>query len=450
MIAYYFPPIGGIGSIRMARFAEYLSEFGWEPWVVAPERTPHELDPSLGFGAATVIRSRSVELTRRSRTSLIGEARANGQIRETEATGVTPTHAWGRTRLRHAAGKALQRTVLYPDPQVGWYPDAVRTALQAARTTRFDAVFSSAFPITAHMVARTISRRTGLPWIAEFRDPWADDLPRVSFRAAAARLEKKLANDATQVVMTSPAWAQHYGASWGCEVAVITNGCDPVPVAEPPEGNDAVLAHVGSYWPDRQDLTTVWKALAELRQSAEPIPRIRWVGQLREQARAQIDRAGLSEIVDVVGFVPQQEAIRLMASASMLFAAGPVDTGHFGRGWLPAKLFEYLASSLPVMFIGDREGDAAKLLAGHPGCWVVGPGDVEGAKHAIQAGLASGRHARDVESLSRQRRTAELAQLLDAVVMRDLDGVPADGRPGPDRYTGAPEKGNRGRTRWAG
>src|SRR6185295_18273991 len=64
IVAYYFPPIGGIGSIRMARFAEYLPEFGWDPIVLAPRHTPHAPDMNLRYPEDRVVRSRSFELSR--------------------------------------------------------------------------------------------------------------------------------------------------------------------------------------------------------------------------------------------------------------------------------------------------------------------------------------------------------------------------------------------------
>ena len=47
IVAYYFPPIGGIGSIRAASFAKFLREFGWEATVLAPADTPHPADRSV-------------------------------------------------------------------------------------------------------------------------------------------------------------------------------------------------------------------------------------------------------------------------------------------------------------------------------------------------------------------------------------------------------------------
>ena len=34
LLAYYFPPLGGAGSLRLLSFAQYLPEFGWEPIIV--------------------------------------------------------------------------------------------------------------------------------------------------------------------------------------------------------------------------------------------------------------------------------------------------------------------------------------------------------------------------------------------------------------------------------
>ncbi len=67
IVAYYFPPIGGIGSIRSARFAHFLPEFGWEPCVLAPRETPHARDLELDYSKDRVVRSRSFELSRLSR-----------------------------------------------------------------------------------------------------------------------------------------------------------------------------------------------------------------------------------------------------------------------------------------------------------------------------------------------------------------------------------------------
>lgn len=34
-LAYYFPPIAGSGVYRSAKFAKYLPQFGWQPYVIS-------------------------------------------------------------------------------------------------------------------------------------------------------------------------------------------------------------------------------------------------------------------------------------------------------------------------------------------------------------------------------------------------------------------------------
>src|SRR4051812_5385713 len=130
IVAYYFPPIGGIGSIRLARFAEHLQEFGWDPIVLAPRDTPHARDAQLRYSVDRVVRSRSIELSR------LGNAipRRSGPV--------------GASRSTIGGGELRSRALrwVFPDAQIGWYPGAVVTGLGFLRQRHFDAVFSSSFP----------------------------------------------------------------------------------------------------------------------------------------------------------------------------------------------------------------------------------------------------------------------------------------------------------------
>src|SRR5215213_7319329 len=111
MVAYYFPPLRGIGSVRATKFAEHLPEFGWEPTVLAPSFGPDDEDVE-DLPVQNVVRSRSIELSR------IGK-RALSVGRDAGATG---SHAGGaKGLLRSAAHRYLYR----PDAQIGWYPGAV-------------------------------------------------------------------------------------------------------------------------------------------------------------------------------------------------------------------------------------------------------------------------------------------------------------------------------------
>jgi glycosyltransferase involved in cell wall biosynthesis len=412
MVAYYFPPIGGIGSIRAASFARFLPEFGWQATVLAPADTPHPADRSLDVGQVPVVRTRSVELSRLGRRP----------APDGRATDMAAPHQPVARPLPSRWLRRVAKQVVFPDAQVGWYPAAAAGGIRLLREQPFDLIFSSAFPITSHLVARTLKRRSSLPWVAEFRDPWSDDQEFRVVSAAALRLERAMAAYADAVVLPSQTFADYYTRRWGVKASVIGHGSHAAFPPAVPRPNPPVLAHVGSYLPDRQRLETLWLALAEMRQRSYAIPRLRWVGPFPDEARAELERHGLEDILDATGFVSQSEALSLMSAASGLVACGFADTGALSLGTTPAKLLEYVASGVPIIYVGHPHSEAGRMLSKYPGCHIVPFGDVEGAIRAVQTAVNDQVHQREVADLSRRARTAELAGLFDSVLGQRAEG----------------------------
>src|SRR5262245_16020615 len=363
MIAYYFPPLGGIGSLRAMRFAEHLPEFGWEPTVVAPRLGTHHEDPELSFPEERVIRSRSLELSRLGKRALSIEQSEDGSLAEVRGA---------RALLRSFAHRYLYR----PDPQIGWYPGAVRAARKALEEKRYDAIFSTSVPMTSHLIARRLRRSSRLPWVAEFRDPWSarGAEPR---SGSAERLELSVATAACEVVMTSPTWARVHSEKWGRQVTPIVAGADAAPAAAATPG--LTVTHLGSLYPDEQDLSAAWIALRRIIDANEVASvRVRFIGEIPSAVREQLGQHGLIEFTESTGFVPHDRALEQLAESSVLLAAGGRDGRDSLRGLIPAKLLEYLGTELPVIYVTHLPNDGAELLDGQPGCHVLGVGDPAG------------------------------------------------------------------------
>jgi glycosyltransferase involved in cell wall biosynthesis len=406
MVAYYFPPLGGIGSLRAMKLATYLPESGWDVTVVAPRRGTYYRDPTLSFPEEKVVRTGSLELSRAGKAVLVpGTA-------DTQAASVGP--------LRRLARDAARRWLYRPDPQIGWYPFAVRAGRRALREERFDAVFSSSFPITAHLVGRRLHRDSGLPWVAEFRDPWtdviADGEPR---KAREVARERSIVEEATRVVTVSEAWAALFRGKGARDVAVVTNGYDAADLApgRPPDG--IVVTYLGSFYSDRQDLSAVWPALRRIWDTSPSRRfRLRFVGDLDPGLRREIATHGLEEALEVTGFLPYREALARTADSSILLGAGARDERPILKGLIPAKLFEYLGTGLPILYVGDPGSDAALLLARQPGCFVVAPGDGASVERALRQALDTPRLARDLQAYTRRALAARLAVILDDACRR--------------------------------
>src|SRR4051794_16502047 len=289
IVAYYFPPLGGIGSLRVSGFASHLPEYGWEPTVLAPRDGAYYRDPQISFPESQVIRTPSIELSRTGKRVLRA---GGGDVVAADVGG-------GRAAVRRVARNALY----FPDPQVGWYGPAWATARQALRGRSFAAVLSSSFPITAHLVARRLHRWLKIPWIAEFRDPWSAALARQGRPAArAARLERALARESSRVVMTSPSWAELHSRSWGREVDVILNGHSGRSRSSERADDGFALGSLGTYSPATQRLDAVWDAVRRVNDGDGPrVDRLRFVGDLHPDLRRALHERGLEPLVETTG-----------------------------------------------------------------------------------------------------------------------------------------------------
>jgi hypothetical protein len=204
--------------------------------------------------------------------------------------------------------------------------------------------------------------------------------------------------------MPTPTWARQFKRRWEREVVLITNGFDAVPDPAPPSDRP-VVTYLGSYYAGRQSLVPVWQGLSELRKRLRNPPQVRFIGELSAEGRAELTVEGLGDLVDQTGFVPHERA--------MLVAAGETAGTEIARGYIPAKLFEYVASQLPVLYVGDPRDDAATMLAAYPGCYVVHPSDRQGIREAFAQGLCAGTYDRDVSALTRREGARRLAAVLD-------------------------------------
>jgi hypothetical protein len=250
--------------------------------------------------------------------------------------------------------------------------------------------------------------------VADFRDPWSLRLPEGStVRRRAVALERRLAAEASRVVTVSPSWGRLFGQRWGRPVDVVPNGheLDLDQLAARSAPDELVVGYLGTYYPATQDLTGVWAALATLESSA----RVRVIGAANRVLGQQLDAVGLGDRLDVSGFVGQGRVLEELGRCSVLVLAGPTDADPVSRGVVAGKVWEYLATGLPILYVGDETCDIAALLAEQPGCALHASQDVEGIAESLRA-LRGQTYARNTDNISRRARSGQLAGILEHAV----------------------------------
>jgi glycosyltransferase involved in cell wall biosynthesis len=399
VLAYYFPPVGGAGVQRSLKFVKYLAELGWDATVVSTR--------SRAYGVWDA--------------SLLTEVPPTTRVVRTAALPVARYLAFALYRLRLTR---LRSFLLWPDGGLGWAPFALVAALRAARRDRPEVLFSTSAPYGGHLVALLVSRLTGLPWVADFRDEWTANphlggQPRALARLS-ERAERAITQRATRVTVAADYFRLAGLARDDPRRTEIVNGVDeadlpPGDAPGPPAGR-FVLTHVGTLY-ELQDPSPALRALARLvAEGAIDGSRVevRLVGNVWIPGFEP--PAGIR--VETTGYVEHSQAIAEMGAATVLLlyvAAGSLAPS--------GKLFEYLASGRPVLCLTRPDNLAARLVREWGAGVVAGPDDEAAIAEALlelwrrwlEDGLPGQERVRilALERYSRRAGAAHLARVLE-------------------------------------
>src|SRR5689334_13042081 len=328
MLCYYYPPLGGIGSQRSQKFARYLPDHGWHPIVVTPDRGAYLVDPSLDDGQTNgveVIRTRYVDLSSNFKR-VMGARHAAPLNRSDKAMSPRPANGGGVVNLLR---RTVRSWVYIPDGQIGWYPYAVRAGRRAIESQQVEAIYSSSFPVTAHLAACRLKAATGKPWVADFRDLWTEnhyaDYSSGLRKRLDQAIESGLFEKADVLVTVSHAWADTLRRMTGGKkpVEVIRNGFDATEFAglRRQRPDKWTITYVGNFYGAKQDPTVFFEALCRVIASggvAKADVQLKIVGEPDAYAQEAVNRLGLANVTHFTGFVSHGEALAEQVDSSLL------------------------------------------------------------------------------------------------------------------------------------
>ncbi len=404
MVAFHFPPLaGGSGIQRTLRFVQHLPAHAWQPIVLSA-------DP------------RAYETT--------GE-----ELMAEIPPGTEVSRPFALDTARHLSfrGKYLG-WMARPDRWMSWKFAAVREGMRLIERFRPEVLWST-YPIaTAHVIAAALQKRSGLPWVADFRDPMAqEDYPAdpATWRSF-KHIEEQVFGQASACIFTTPGAAADYRQRYSgtaASIEVIENGYDEESfAATPPDVTPLVpgaltLLHSGVVYPSERDPSALFSALATLRNEGRLNPRefrlrFRASGHDR-MLEAMIARHGIGDFVELYPPLAYRPALAemLRADALLLLQASNCNAQ------IPAKLYEYLRSGRPILGLTDLSGDTAGALR-EAGIASLAPLDDAGAiacaledfLACLRGGRANIPDPRYVARCSRRERSGSLASLFERVL----------------------------------
>ncbi|MDQ1815240.1 glycosyltransferase [Massilia sp. CCM 9210] len=314
--------------------------------------------------------------------------------------------------LHKVARRLLPLYNTIPDGLGPWRRRALAPALERIAASGSEALVSFGMPMSDHLLALELKRRTGLPWLAHFSDPWSDNPfhPNtwLEHRVNAA-LERRVIGAADRVLFTSQRTLElvmaKYPPAWRARAAVLPHAwdmdnfagpapaLDPAPAAPAPArpGVRHVVRHIGACYGARspEPLFAALARIAERQPAALEAVAFEFVGHVSPNLLASDAYKALpAGLVRMRGQVGYRESLQLARDSDALLV---IDApSKLPSVFLPSKLVEYIGARRPVWGI-TPPGTSADLIAEWAGSAdaCAAPDDIEAVTRMLRAGLAA-------------------------------------------------------------
>lgn len=368
IITYHWPPMGGGGVQRWLKMSKYLRDYGWEPIIFTVTDAEISLpDESLLEEIPTAVETIRVPIWE----PFALYKKFTGKKSDEKVQPGLLSEGEGKQWLNNIA-LWIRGNVFIPDAKRFWIKPARKALIQYLKENQVDAIVSTGPPHTTHMIALGAKQKTGIPWLADFRDPWTfiDYYDKLKLSPYADKkhhaLERKVLNHADKTITVTWSWADEFNKrNFKREVEVITNGYDPADFEtehKPTLDSYFSITHIGSMNADRNP-KAFWPVLKQLKESdprfSEKL-KIKLIGPVDRSIFQAIEKHDLSENLEHIKNLPHQEVIPHLQRSAMLLL--PLNDTPNISGVVPGKLFEYMGAERPILCIGKTDGDAARIL----------------------------------------------------------------------------------------
>ena len=423
IITYYWPPSGGSGVQRWLHFSRYLAQLGWEPIIYTPENAEAPIvDKSLmdDFTDSVHVIKYPIWEPFDAYKALTGKKGKKLQ------TGFLNDGGKQDNKWIQKIALWLRANLFIPDAKKFWIKPSVQHLSDFLKDHPVDIIVSTGPPHTTHLIALGLKQTTGIPWLADFRDPWTnidwfDKLPMTFLAKRKHRsLEQTVLREATGITCVSRTWTKEFEGLANRPVKLITNGFAPQDFQHFKKKVDEyfTILHTGSLNEDRNP-TVFWKFLAQEISTNEFLKeklKIQLVGAVDISVVQSIESCGLLPYLDQRPFIPHQEVIELMSACSLLLM--PLNNVKNQQGIIPGKLFEYLASNQPILAIGPKTGDSAQILQEQQSTLVIDFEEIPTWSQLSELCQGETDRSASLNPYSRQELAKEMSAYLEELMLK--------------------------------
>lgn len=366
VISYYWPPAGGIGVHRCLKFVKYLRKYGWEPIVYAPENAQYPYFDEGNYKDIpenlTIIKRPIIEpfnmfkiLSGRGKESSLSNPLF---VRDKKKKFVDELAIW------------IRGNFFIPDARSLWIKPSVKYLAEYIKQNNVDAIFSDGPPHTNTVIACKLSQKFGIPWLADFQDPWTQVDYYEHFRLTSwadrkhKKMEQEVFKTAKKITIASPSWKYDIETIGAKNVDVLFWGYDEDDFTDLKKSvtEKFIITHSGLLGLDRSPetfLKVIKKKIEENSLFKEKVL-LKFIGMVDYSIIDIINKLELNEYLFMPGNVSRKESLEHLSESSILLL--PLNKAKNAKGRIPGKLFECLRMNIPVLCLGRKDSDSAYII----------------------------------------------------------------------------------------
>ncbi len=408
IIANQYPPMGGSGVQRSAKFVKYLPDFDFQPVVLTREMSKGLLDQSLfdDLPDHKIYRTKAYDFTQ-----------------------------W--PGFLSLAGKVIARKIMIPDGDYFWNVFSFDKAVKIIEEEKIDIIYSTSYPYSGHLLGMKLKKRfPHLPWVVDFRDEWTKNpyiidmnLPKFRMKKEKA-MEEKVVSLCDAFITNTRYMLDNFLEDYpdlDKKSYVIPNGFDDSDFS----AFDTTyfykdtfrLTYAGAMY-GRRKPTKLFEAVRRLTDAGKVDLKdlhIRLIGAMDvPRIKGYIEDSGLDQVVTMEDYLPHKEAIEALTESDALLLI--IGEGKGAKNFASGKIFEYINCHRPILGIVPEEGAAADIIRETQAGIVCETSSVEAIEAGFLALYEDWKHktlirevnTKEVNAYHRKNLTSQLVNIFES------------------------------------
>jgi glycosyltransferase involved in cell wall biosynthesis len=445
MMVYYFPPSGVAGVHRETKYVKYMQNYGWSPYVLTvKEWIENQYDYSLLEEVpdnVKVIRTGQLGIKLLSTLFSYFRSLYFKSLLSSEASTIEPQKKQSNKKTQHSMLNPSHHFIsrLYkfllpiPDFQIIlWLPICVISGLRIIKKEKIDVIYASGQPFSSFIAGYILKKITGKPLVLDYHDRWTQNRyfnpPTNIHRKIHEFLEHTVLQTADKVTIVVEQFIDGLVNKFHVDrdkIRFIPNGFDSedfqgISVIK---GDKLTITYLGSLYGDMK-LDYFFRAIRELLDDYPELEKqikINFISKFDESNYLLIEKFRLANVIEIKGFVEHKKALQFMLNSHIIFLIVPTTSGY--KFVYTTKIFEYIASGVPILGLVHPQGVAAELIKRTRTGVVVDSEDVEAIKEAIidfyrrykENKLVIEPDRDEIRKYDRKELTKKLAEFFDEV-----------------------------------